>query len=48
MLVAFNAQERTLGQFVELFEKTGWNLVQIYGSHSFGMKQLVALPVFEP
>ncbi|KAF8510927.1 O-methyltransferase [Hysterangium stoloniferum] len=44
MLVAFNAQERTLGHFVELFRKSGWSLVRVYGSHSFGMKQLVALP----
>ena len=36
MLVLFNSQERTVGEFQRLGEETGWNLVSVKrGLHSF-------------
>jgi hypothetical protein len=44
MMVALNAKERTIGQFIDLVNGTGWKLVSI--SHS--TKDAMALLTFEP
>jgi len=44
MMVAFNSQERTIGQFINLVEGTGWRLKAI--GRSFGSS--VCLMVLKP
>jgi hypothetical protein len=44
MMIASNAKERTLGQFIDLVNGTGWKLVSIGRSP----KDTMALLTFEP
>jgi hypothetical protein len=44
LLSGANAQERTLGQFIDLFDGTGWQLMSI----SRGSKNAMAVIILEP
>jgi hypothetical protein len=44
MMIASNAKERTLGQFIDLANGTGWKLASIGRSP----KDTMALFIFEP
>jgi hypothetical protein len=45
MMTAFNSQERTIGQFIDLVNGTGWKLRKISRSHKTAMTLLVFDPV---
>lgn len=45
MVNVLNAQERTLGQFIELVDGTGWKLVSVNRGSVGALPALVFVPV---
>lgn len=44
MYVALNGDERTLGMFIELTKRSGWNIVEIFSIPGSVRKQILAVP----
>jgi hypothetical protein len=47
MMSLFNSQERTVLQFQQLMDQSGWKLVQVYYGDPFavGQSKAIAIPV---
>jgi hypothetical protein len=46
MMVAFNAEERTLGTWIELTTSTGWKIIEIFPvPGALEPQQILAVPV---